>query len=221
MIELKAYRREESGKGVAKRLLRQGKIPGILYARGEESVKLYVDEKEFLKILQEIKGRIPTLTLSLAGENLRCIMKSIMKDPIKNRFIHIDFQKVHPEEEIVIKCPIVLMGVAPGVKMGGILDHHLRDVPVKGRIDLIPPRIEVDISNLKLGHSIHLSDIKLSGCHFLLPPDTPVVSILVPKKVEEVKVEAAPAPAEPELIEKKEEKEEKEGKEPKGEKKER
>lgn len=201
MIELKAYVRERSGKEIAKKLRRAGKIPAVLYARGEESVKLYVEEKDLLALLHEIRGRAPILTLSLPFANEQCIMKSIQKDPIKNRFIHVDFQKIHPEEEVVIKCPIALIGTAPGVKMGGILDHHLRDVLVKGKIDLIPPRIEVDISNLKLGQSLHLSDIKLVGSHFLLPPDTPIVSILVPKKMEEVKVEAAAPPVEPEVIE--------------------
>ncbi|MEO0098640.1 MAG: 50S ribosomal protein L25, partial [candidate division WOR-3 bacterium] len=127
-MELIAYLREKKGKGITKKLLREGKIPAILYGRGEESVKLYVEEKRFLALLEELKGKAPIFTLSFAGKSERCIMKAIQKDPIKNRFIHIDFQKIHPEEEIVVKCPIVLLGTAPGVKAGGILDHHLREV---------------------------------------------------------------------------------------------
>lgn len=210
-MELIAYLREKKGKEITKKLLREGKIPAILYGRGEESIKLYVEEKKFLALLEELKGKAPIFLLSISGKSERCIMKAIQKDPIRNRFIHIDFQKVHPQEEIVVKCPVVLLGMAPGVKAGGILDHHLREVAVKGRVDLIPPRIEVDISGLRLGYSIHLSDIKISGGHFLLPPDTPVVSVLAPKKVEEVKpAEVTPTPAEPEVLtkEKKEEKEE-------------
>jgi len=211
-MELVAYIREKKGKEITKKLLREGKIPAILYGRREEPVKLYVVEKEFLSVLEELKGKAPILTLSLGGKSERCIMKAIQKDPIKNRIIHIDFQKVHPEEEIVVKCPIIIIGTAPGVKAGGILDHHLREVPVKGKIDVIPQRIEVDVSGLRLGHSIHLSDIKISGGHFLLPPETPVVSVLVPKKIEEVKpAEVAPVAPEPEAVEKekKEVKEEK------------
>ncbi len=208
-MELKAYLREGKGKGVCKKLLRQGKIPAILYGRGEESVKIYVAEKELLLLLEKIKGKTPIITLSLGDRSFRCLVKTLQKDPIKNRFIHVDCQKIHPEEEITIKCPVILVGLAPGVKAGGILDHHLREVPIKGKIDALPERIEVDVSNLKLGHSIHLSDIKLTGAHFLLPSETPVVSVLVPKKVEEVKVEAVVAPTESESAKREEEKEEK------------
>ncbi|MEO0102978.1 MAG: 50S ribosomal protein L25 [candidate division WOR-3 bacterium] len=215
-MELIGYIREKKGKEITKKLLREGKIPAILYGRGEESLKLYVKEKELLELLEELKGKAPIFTLSISGKSERCIMKTIQKDPIRNRFIHIDFQKVHPEEEIVVKCPVVLLGTAPGVEAGGILDYHLREVAVKGRVDAIPPRIEVDISQLRLGHSIHLSDIKISGGHFLLPPETPVVSVLVPKKVEEVKpAEVAPAPTEPEVIAKEKKEEKKEGEEKK------
>ncbi len=202
-MELKAYLREKKGKEITKKLLRAGKIPAILYGWGEEPIKLYVEEKELQLQLLLLKGKTPILTLWLQDTPLQCIVKAIQKDPVKNRFIHIDFQKIHPEEEITIKCPIFLRGQAPGVKAGGTLDHHLRDCPIKGKIDSLPPKIEVDISNLKLGHSIHLSEIKIPNVQILLPPDTPVVSILAPKKVEEVKV-APPTPTEPEVIEKKE-----------------
>ncbi len=209
-IKISAHIREKSGKEICKKLRKNGKIPAILYGKNEKNINLWVEEKEFLKILPLIAKRSPILNLRIEDENIEfpVILKSLQKNPITQKFIHIDFQKIHPEEKITVNCPVILKGEAIGVKMGGILDQHLYSLPVKGKIQDIPPYIEIDISNLKMGYSIHISEIKWEKVEPALPPDTPIVSILTPKKIEEI----TPPPEEvkqPEVIkEKKEEKEE-------------
>lgn len=212
-MELKiiAHLREGAGKGVCRKLRREGKIPAILYGRKEKNINLWVEEREFLKILHQIAKRSPILNLRIEenNEEFPVILKTLQKNPITQKFIHIDFQKIHSEEKITINCPVILKGTAIGVKTGGILDQHLYSIPVRGKIVDIPPYIEIDISHLKMGHSIHINEIEWKKIEPALPPDTPIVSILAPKKIEEV-APAAGEITEPEVIkEKKEEKEEK------------
>lgn len=212
-LKIVAYLRKKSGKEICKKLRREGKIPAILYGRNEKNINLWVEEREFLKILPQIAKRSPILNLRIEenNEEFPVILKSLQKNPITQKFIHVDFQKIHPEEKVAVNCPVILKGTAIGIKMGGILDQHLYSIPVKGKIADIPPYIEIDISNLKMGYSIHINEIKWEKIEPLLPLDTPIVSILTPKKIE-----AAPTVEEvkePEVIkEKKEEKEEKEEK---------
>lgn len=211
-MELKiiAYLREKAGKEICKKLRREGKIPAILYGRNEKNINLWVEEREFLKILHQIAKRSPILNLRIEenNEEFPVVLKALQKNPITQKFIHIDFQKIHPEEKVTVNCPVILKGTAIGVKMGGILDQHLYSIPIKGKIADIPPYIEIDISNLKMGYSIHINEIKWEKIEPALPPDTPIVSVLTPKKIEEI-APTAEATKEPEVIkEKKEEKEE-------------
>ncbi|MCS7250644.1 MAG: 50S ribosomal protein L25 [candidate division WOR-3 bacterium] len=207
-----AHIRKGAGKGVCRKLRKEGKIPAILYGKNEKNINLWVDEREFLKILPKIAKRSPVLNLKIEEENQEfpVILKALQKNPINQKFIHIDFQKIHPEEKIIVNCPVVLKGTPIGVKMGGILDQHLYSIPIKGKIADIPPYIEIDISNLKMGYSIHINELNWEKIEPVLPPDTPILSILTPKKIEEI-APTAEEVKEPEVIkEKKEEKEEEE-----------
>lgn len=211
-LKIVAYLREKAGKEICKKLRREGKIPAVLYGRNEKNLNLWVFEKEFLKILSQIAKRSPILNLRIEenNEEFPVVLKSLQKNPITQKFIHIDFQKVHPEEKVTINCPVILKGTAIGVKMGGILDQHLYSIPVRGKINDIPPYIEVDISNLKMGYSIHINEIKWEKIEPTLPLETPIVSILTPKKIAEI-APTIEEVKEPEIIKKKEEeKEEKE-----------
>lgn len=207
-IKISAHIREKRGKEICKKLRRNGKIPAVIYGKNEKNINLWVEEKDFLKILPQIAKRSPILNLHLEEENTEfvVILKSLQKNPITQKFIHIDFQKIHPEEKVVVNCPIILKGQAIGVKMGGILDQHLYSIPVKGKIQDIPPYIEIDISNLKMGHSIHISEIKWEKIEPTLSSETPIISILTPKKIEEV-TPTTEGVKEPEVIKEKKEEE--------------
>lgn len=217
---IKAELRTVKGKSASRSLRRNHLIPAVLYGRGEEPKNLMVNEKDFLRLLESIKGHSPIIEMELDGVTIKCVIKLIQRHPISLKLMHIDFQKVSAQEKISVAVPIILKGIdqSIGVKSGGILEHHLREVPLKAQFDKIPTHIEVDISNLKLGHSIHLTDLKLEGVEFMLPTDTTIVTILAPRKVEEVVTPVAveEAAKEPEVItEKKKEEPTEEGKEKK------
>lgn len=188
MVTLKVTSRSRTGKSVANHLRRSGRTPGVIYGRGEGSIPVEVDTKELNQLLSQLGGRTPLVEIQVDDRpKVRAILKAIQRNPITGALLHIDLQWIHPGEAITIAVPIQLTGQAPGVKAGGILDQHLHEIPLRGLPADIPPRIEVDISSLKTGHSIHLSDLKFEKVEPLLPPETSVVSILGPRLVAEAK----------------------------------
>ncbi|MEO0166451.1 MAG: 50S ribosomal protein L25 [candidate division WOR-3 bacterium] len=219
-LELEAYLYDPQKKGEVKRMRREGKIPGVLYGHKEKSKRVYVLQKEFEKVLEVLKKEVVTVDLKLNDKVYPCLIKAIQRNPIDGRLLHIDFQHISRKEKIKATIPIHLIGEAPGVKKGGLLDQHLYEVVIRCLPEDIPAHIDVDISKLDVGKTIHLKDIVLPNIEFELKPETPVVSILAPK-VEKAAAAPTAAPAEQPREEPKEEKpkeekakEEKAGKEP-------
>ncbi|MEO0137224.1 MAG: 50S ribosomal protein L25 [candidate division WOR-3 bacterium] len=219
-LELEAYLYDPQKKGEVKRMRREGKIPGVLYGHKEKSKRVYVLQKEFEKVLEVLKKEVVTVDLKLNDKVYPCLIKAIQRNPIDGRLLHIDFQHISRKEKIKVTIPIHLIGEAPGVKKGGLLDQHLYEVVIRCLPEDIPAHIDVDISKLDVGKTIHLKDIVLPNIEFELKPETPVVSILAPK-VEKAAAAPTAAPAEQPREEPKEEKpkeekakEEKAGKEP-------
>jgi len=217
---IKAETRTEKGKSAMRSLRRAGQVPAVLYGKGETTQNLLINSKEFSHLLEKIKGHSPIIDLEVGGKPLKCVIKLIQRNPVTLDLMHVDFQTVHATEKISVAVPIILKGSPIGVKEGGILEHLLRQVPVKAQLDKIPEHIEVDVTGLKIGHSIHIGNLKLEGVEFSLPTDATIVSILAPRKIEEVVAPVAAAAEEemkePEVItEKKKEEEEpvEEGKE--------
>jgi large subunit ribosomal protein L25 len=199
---LKVEERSASGKQDSKKIRRQGAIPGVIYGHGDKAVNLTVNEKDFLKLCEKIKGRSPIVNL-VVGEKpaVKAIIKTMQRAAITKKLLSIDFQLVHAKEKITMNVPVILKGSAIGVKEGGILDNPLRSILIRCEIDKVPDHIEIDINDIKMGHSIHISDLKLEGVEYMLSVDSPIVSVLEPRKV--VEVAAAPvteAIAEPEVI---------------------
>lgn len=212
--KLKVEERSASGKSGSKKMRRQGIVPGVIYGHGDKAVILSINERDFSKLLEKIKGRSPIIDLVVGDKPaVKAVIKTMQREPITKKILSIDFQLIHTKEKITMNVPVILKGSAIGVKDGGILDHPLRSIPVRGEVDKVPEHIVVDITDLKLGHSIHISDLKLEGVEFMLSADAPIVSVLVPKKVVEVVAPVVEEVKEPEVIteKKKEEPEEAEG----------
>jgi len=201
-VIIQAYQRDRHGSQAAKKFRRDAKIPAVVYGRAEKTTNLYVEEKPLLRTLEALRGKSPVVQLKIDDtEPFQCIIKALQRNPLNDRLFHVDFQKIHARERITVTVPITFSGAAPGVKEGGIVDYHLREVPLRALANEIPSHIPVDISELKLGQSIHLADLKLPAVEPLLSLETPIVSVLVPKVVEEEK--AAPVTEElkePEVI---------------------
>lgn len=195
-IDLPATTFETEKKGDIKRLRREGKIPAVLYGHKEKTKRIYVDHKEFKQVLDTLKKETVIVNLKIGSKSYECIIKSLQQNPLNEELMHIDFQHIHKKEKVRATVPIHAIGEAPGVEKGGILDIHLHEVVVRCLPDALPSHIDVDVSGLELGETIHLRDLKAADMEYELSLDTTVVSILVPRAIE---VEVKP-PAEEEAV---------------------
>ena len=206
-IDLEVHVREDAGKGPCRRYRQKGLIPAVFYGSQMETVSLTVDSLEFRKTLKGKGGENVLLNLTLADKKELgtqvAMIRDIQWDPVKQEAIHVDFQKIDLQEEVEVAVPIDLIGKAEGVKSGGILQQIERELEIRCLPLQIPNRIEVDVSNLEIGESIHVQDISLAKeIEVLSSPDKTIVTILSPKvegeKVEEeaFEEEAPPGKAE-------------------------
>lgn len=221
---VKATERTDVGKGKVGRLRRNGTLPAVMYGHGEPSQMLAMSTHEFNRLLDQIQGHSPIVEVEIDDRPAqKCVIKTLQRNPMTGGLLHVDFQKVHPGEKMTMNVPVIVHGSAEGVKQGGMLDHVLRTVPVRAAIDAIPEHFEIDVTNLKIGSSIHIKDLNRPDLEYTLPLDAPIVAVLSPRKLTEepTAAEAAAAaetgPAEPEVItEKKPTEEEAESEEGKG-----
>jgi len=215
--------REEVGKGAARSLRRNNMIPAVLY-RGGDSLPIKFSKKDLSKFINTTAGEQVMVNLQFGdGSSRLALMKDYQLDPAKGDLLHADFFEVSLTEEVKVTVHVTIAGESIGVrKDGGILQYLLREIEVECLPDKIPGHIEVDISNLEIGQSIRVGDLKLGeGIKVLTEPDGVIVNVVAPAVEEVAPVEAvAPEITEPEVIKKgkKEEEEEKEKKEEKKEK---
>ncbi len=209
--ELKASVRDRVGKGESKKLRRKGLIPAILYGGSVGSLPIVLERGEVIRKISERDLEHTVYSLKLDGKEYDVLVKDIQIDPLTDEVIHVDLLELERGKAITVEVPIVLVGkeVCKGVKMGGILEQHLWSIEVECLPRNIPDVIEVDISELELGDSLHVEDLKLpEGIKVLEDPETTVVVIAEP--VEEVVEEAAPEITEPEIASKRKKEEEEE-----------
>ena len=157
--------REEKGKGAARRLRRQGIVPAVFYGHKTKPVPLAVPAKELQNILHSTSGASTFLNLKFEGGSgnteRMAIIKEIDMDPVTDEFIHVDFYELLMDEKITADVPVRFVGKAKGVEMGGTLQPIRRELEVKCLPKDLPEVIEVDVTDLGVGESIHIDDIKL------------------------------------------------------------
>ena len=190
LIELKTKIRTTTGNGPARRLRMSGQIPAVVYGPKTEPVLLSVNKSD-LEILFK-KGGIGQVVLNLViqknGETLTmpAMIKELQTHPVSRNFIHIDFYEIKMDQKITAKIPVVTTGIAKGVELGGILQIIRRELEVECLPLEVPESIEIDISDLDIGDSIHVGKISLEGEIELLEDDNyTVVTMLSPKLEEE------------------------------------
>ena len=206
-INLTALLRVERGKGPAGRLRAAGRVPGILYGPGVEgAIALALNTKELEKTLHTHAGGNVLVNLEIAGDKNRTVMfKEVMRHPLRGTVVHVDLLEVNLNETIEIEVPVHLTGKAAGLAFGGIVQHETRTITILCLPSQIPDSIEVDITPLNVGQSLHVKDIQLAqGLTAVDEPDLTVVSIVsptaevAPKTAEEVQAELAKSFAEKE-----------------------
>src|SRR6187549_306 len=162
-LELKAWARPRSGKGGARSVRREGRIPGILYGGGEDPVQLAVDDKAIR--LQLLTGHFQStiFTLDVEGKKTRVIPRGVQLDPVRDFPIHVDFMRVAKDALVTVDVSVRFLNEAasPGLKRGGVLNIVRHEIPVRCPADAIPDHFDVDLTGLEIGNSIHISAINL------------------------------------------------------------
>ncbi len=208
VIPLIAARRGERGKGAARKTRAAGRIPAVLYGRGAEAIPVAIESRDFELAMRKHKGGNPIVGLTVEGSEYTALIRDVQYDPVTRGIIHLDFQRISLTETVEVDVAVRLTGLAVGVKdAGGILEPILRDVKVRCLPTAIPSAIEVDVSALNIGDSIHVRDIVAPEVTILNDPDSTVATVVPPtvtveeKPAEEAAAAAATAePAEPEVI---------------------
>lgn len=204
-ISINAEKRSEHGKGVARSLRRAGMVPAILYRAGQsQSIKL--ERKSLAKVINAVAGEQVIIDLQFPdGEKKLALLKDYQVDPIRGDLLHTDFFEVSLTETVRVTVHLLTTGEPIGVKRdGGIIQQAIREMEVECLPDKIPGRVQIDISKLEIGHSIHVSDLKFEeGVKVLSDPHGVIVTVITPV-VEEAApaAEVAAAPAEPEIAKK-------------------
>ncbi len=202
-LDITAQKRERVGKGAARALRREGEIPAVLYRKGV-SEPIRISKKEFLRVYKKIKGENVLINLNFSdGTSKLAVIKDYQVDPVTGELLHTDFQEILLTEKVRVTVRVITTGIPIGVKeKGGILQHGLREIEIEALPDKIPGHIEVDVSSLDVGQSIHVRDLKLPQDVRVFTDGDEVIATITSPLVEEVSAVSAPEVTEPEVIKK-------------------
>jgi large subunit ribosomal protein L25 len=217
VISIKGEKRESLGKGGARKARAIGRIPAVMYGHGETPVALSVDNREFVTSMRAHKGSNPILAVKLDGGEFTALVRDVQYDPLTHGILHLDFQHISLTEKVDIKVPVHCTGTPLGVKDGGgILEIIIRELEVRCLPTTIPSSIDIDVSALNIGDSVHASDVKVADVEILTESDATIATVVPPTVMEEKPAEAAAVTAEPEVLTAKGKKEEEGAAEEKG-----
>ncbi len=197
-LKLNVIAREGKGRSASRRLRSSGKVPAILYGKHTEPVQLAVEETEFRRLLKAIGGSASLLEFNRPdGRDALAFIQEVQKDPLTDEFLHVDLQEVDANEKMEVNVGVRIVGESDGVKnFGGILEVSAHSLRVRCLPKDLPEYIEVDVSALGVGGSIHVAEIvKVDGVDFLDNPKQPVVACSAPEAEEAPAAGAPGAPA--------------------------
>jgi large subunit ribosomal protein L25 len=203
--KLTAQKRTQVGRNAIKKIKADGMVPGVIYGSAQEAVNLQINGRELLNVLSRASGENILVELEIldGGEkrNALAMIQEIQHHPLQREILHVDFHAVSAHETVSAEVPIETVGEAVGVKVhGGLLEHILRYLEVECLPGDLPQVIEVDVTNLDIGQSLHVRELKLpSGVEAITDAEQTVVAV-VESRVEEEVVEPLVAPTAPEVI---------------------
>ena len=162
-FEVDAQSRSDVGKGASRRLRHAGKIPGVIYGAGKDAVSLTLDHDDMLHHLEHEAFYSHILTVKVDGAAEKAVLRDIQRHPAKPKVMHMDFQRVSDTDKIHMHVPLHFINedTAPGVKAGGRVSHNMTSLDILCMAKDLPEYIEVDLSTLESGASLHLSDLKM------------------------------------------------------------
>jgi large subunit ribosomal protein L25 len=211
LVTIAASPRTGTGKGPARQTRFRKKVPGIIYGRGRPSVPLEIDAKALETALIGIEPESTIIELEFDGKKARTLIREIQRHSVRPDIIHVDFYEIQADQRVTLRVPVHLVGSPEGVRNGGgVLDQVAREVEIEVLPDHIPERVELDVTALLIGHSLHVRDLAIPNATILTSGELTIVTV-VPPRAEEVATPVGEAPAEmtePELIRKERETEE-------------
>lgn len=196
---LVAELRNKTGKGIARKLRAQGFVPAVFYGPKAESIPISVDVRSLKKTLQTEARENVLIEMDIRknGDSVRKVvmLKDVQIDPLSGAILHVDFYEIAMDETIRVEVPLNLIGKAEGTKLGGVLEQIRRSVEIECLPGDIPKRIDVDVSSLKIGDSIHVKDLKLEKIKIISDPNLTIATVVPPTVEEKVAEEAVPEEA--------------------------
>jgi large subunit ribosomal protein L25 len=202
---LQVASRTATGKGAARSLRREGKVPGVIYGHGREAEAVAVDTTVLNKMLVGISAGTTILDVAVDDRApVKALIRELQRDSLRPaEIIHLDLYEVRSDEEITLEVPVHLVGIPDGVRnFGGVLDHVLRELEIEVLPSDIPEHVELDVTALTIGHTLFVRDIQIPKARILNDPDTPICTVVAPRTEEAPAVVEEVATTEPELIRK-------------------
>jgi len=198
-VTLKAVKREDTGKGSARRSRAAGKVPAVVYGRGMDPIEIEVDRREFVMALQTDAGMNVLLEIKVDGSSTTAITRELQRDPVKGTLLHADFVKIDLTQEIEVEVPVRLIGESPGAKEGGVLENPLFTLHVRCLPGNVPESIDADISGLEIGDSLRVSELRVAADFEILnDPGSVVAHVAAPITEEQLQAMVAEVGAEAE-----------------------
>lgn len=201
-LTVKATIRNTRGKEKAGKLRKSGELPGIVYGAHKDAVAVTLNTREFDHVRKATHGEQVLIDLALSdGTMEKAFIREVQRHPATQQLLHADFLRVSLTEEITLKVPVLHIGVPEGVKTdGGLLEQVLREVTIRCLPTKVPPHLEYNVSAMRIGHSIHVSDLPaMEGVTFLDDPKA-VLFAVVGKMKEDAEQVQAPAATAPEVV---------------------
>jgi len=186
-VTLKATPRDGTGKGANRKLRATGRVPGVVYGHNEKTRAVSLDAHELQTLFSKISVENTVIKLTIEGEKgeVQALVREVQTNPVKGSVVHVDFLQLHAGEMVDVEVPVHLVGTAAGVKAGGVMDHQIHELPVRCLPAAIPESIEVDVSHLELGDSIHVGELKVpEGVEVDMDPERTVCSVVAPAVLE-------------------------------------
>lgn len=224
-VSLAAQHRDTAGKGPARQMRMVGRIPAVVYGPGRDPESLSVSAADVDKLLATHARASTIIALAIDGDSVKVLIRDVQRHPLRRDITHLDFYEIHEGESITVTVPIHLEGSPDGVRnAGGTLDQVLREVQIAVLPRHIPERVELEVTELTIGQSLHVRDLVIENADILTDGEMTICSIIPPRVEEEVAAvegaveeeEPEEESAEPELIRKPKGEEEDESPEAKG-----
>ena len=182
-FKIKSSVRDGFGKNKVKKLRKEGFVPVVVYGHGDKTMHVTMPAEDVVTTLKKLRGEPGFIEIDIGKkEKSLAVIKEFQKDILTDKLLHVDLQLIHPGEPLKISVPVIPIGTPEGVKAGGIIETVIREIEIEAIPSKIPDHIELDVSQLNIGDSIHVKDIEFDeGVEHHHDEQQLVIAIVTPK----------------------------------------